>query len=486
MGERERGARTSVVSDADFRSLEDALAAVPVGGVLEVRSPHQRHTAFVVDKPVSIRFIERGSITIGTPSEAAVVLTVSDIRVESPVIRGPGGDAVDTGDGIRAIGTAAAPLTRLQILRPRVSDFSKHGILFEHVHDFLITDVDIRRCGYAGVMLLSAVNGSVSRGLIKDILQPDGWVNSYGVAVTRRSTEPIQAAGARSRDVRVEGLTVDGVRKWEALDTHAGENITFRDNAVYNSHIGIAIVGSKGESGDEIVYAPLNCHAIDNTLTWEGADGSAGRGIVFAGAAGTIGKPAELATGRIAGNVIRGYGSQGNPPGAGIQLYGTAGVSVVDNLVIEPASVGVDFHHDNYGAKAAGNTIIDVWSDEELICSAVTLRSSHNKVTLSGTTIVRMNRKAELVNDRGLTISASPTNLVLDGGGNDWSAAMAHATVGGANTTESRDYAMKTGFYGVQPVPRAAVIPSPAADPADLKTAVDAIRVALARLGLTE
>lgn len=459
---------------------------MPVGGVLEVGSSHERRTGFVIDKPACIRFVERGSITMASTSEPAIVLAASEIRLEDAVLRGAGGEAFDLGDGIRAIGSAEAPLSGLQVVRPRVSDFSKHGIFFEHVHDFLIADVDIRRCGYAGVMLLSAVNGSVSRGLIKDILQPDGWVNSYGVAVTRRSTESIRAAGARSRDVRVEGLTVDGVRKWEALDTHAGENITFRDNAVYNSHVGIAIVGSKDERGDDVVYAPLNCHVIDNALTAKGADGTAGRGIVFAGAAGTAGEPTELATGRIAGNVVQGYGAQGNPPGAGIQLYGTAGVSVVDNLVIEPASVGIDFHHDNYGAKAAGNTIIDVWSDEPALCSAVTLRSSHNKVVISGTTIVRMNREAARVNDRGLTISPSPANLVIDGGGNDWSGAETESIVGGEDTTESRDFAMKTGFYGVPPVPRAAAIPSPSPNLRDLKATVDAVRVALANLGLTK
>lgn len=240
---RQAHSGSSVVSDADFPSLEEALAAVPTGGTLEVGSPHKRTTAFVVDKSVVIRFVERGSIHIRSASVAAIALTVSGIRVEDAVLRGVGGEVFDVGDGIRAIGTAQAPLTHIQILRPQLREFSKHGILFEHVQGFLISDVDIRRCGYAGIMLISATSGSVSRGLVKDILQPDGWVNSYGVAVTCRTAGSMQGKVARSRDVRVEGLTVDGVRKWEPLDTHAGENILFRENAVYNSFVGIAIVG---------------------------------------------------------------------------------------------------------------------------------------------------------------------------------------------------------------------------------------------------
>lgn len=480
---------SNVVYDADFSSLEEALAAVPTGGTLEVGSFHKRQTAFIVDKSVVIRFVGRGSIHVRSASEAAIAITASDIRLEDVVLRGAGGHVLDVGDGIRAIGTADAPLTRIQILRPQISEFSKHGILFEHVHEFRVSDVDVRRCGYAGIMLISAVGGSVSRGLIKDILQPDGWVNSYGVAVTRRTAGSIEDMDVRSRDVRIEGLTVDGVRKWEALDTHAGENITFRENAVYNSFVGIAIVGSKGDRGDEIVYAPLNCHVIDNTLK-AAADGTAGRGIIFAGAAGALGKPVELATGRIAGNIVQGFGAAGDASGAsagaGIQIYGTAGISVLDNLVIEPASVGIDLHHDNYGAKAVGNTIIDVWSDSSRLCSAITLRSLYNKVAISGTSIVRMNREAVMVNDRGLTISGSPTNVVLDGGGNDWSQAVTRATVDAGLATESRNYATKAGFYGVPPVPQAGAIPSPAADPTDLKVAIDAIRMALVKLGLTE
>lgn len=474
-----------MVSDTDFRSLEAALAAVPHGGVLEVRAPHERPTAFVVDRAVSIRFVERGSIKITSSSEAAIALAAPGIRLENPVLRGTGGDVSDAGDGIRAIGTREVPLAGLQILGPRVSDFGRHGILLEHVHDFLIADIDIRRCGYSGVMLLAAVNGSVSRGLVKDILQPEGYVNSYGVAVTRRTTQPISGSGARSRDVRVEGLTIDGVRRWEALDTHAGENITFRDNTVYNSHVGIAIVGSKGESGEDIVYAPLNCRAIDNRLLSGVEDGTAGRGIVFAGAAGKVGEPNELATGRIVGNVVQAFGAQATPSGAGIQVYGTVGISVLDNLVIEPGSVGIDFHHDNYGAKAAGNTIIDVWTDQSPLCAAVTLRSEHNKVTISGTTIVRMAKTARKVNDRGLSIAVASTNVVLDGGGNDWAGAASHPTVGDATTTELRGFAKKTGFYGALPVPQARAIPSPAPEPAALKDAVDAIREALANIGLT-
>jgi hypothetical protein len=43
----------------------------------------------------------------------------------------------------------------------------------------------------------------------------------------------------------------------------------------------------------------------------------------------------------------------------------------------------------------------------------------------------------------------------------------------------------KLGFYGVAPVARAAAIASPAAELAALKTAVDAIRVALTNMGIT-
>lgn len=472
------------VVDTDFATLEDAFAATAAGGTLEVRNAHVRAAAFVVSKPAIIRFAQGGSITVSSASVAAIEIASSDVVLDSPVLVGTGGNASGLGDGIRSQATVEAPYSGVEIRRPKISEFSKHGIFLEHVHNFRITDVDISRCAYAGVMLASVVRGSVSGGLIKDILQPAGFVNSYGVAVSRISSGSITGAAPRSRDVIVEDLTVDGVLNWEALDTHAGENITFRKNTIYNARTGIAIIGSKDETNTGTVYAPINCSAVNNTLRSGRSDGGAGIGIQFAGAADTLGAAAELATGYVTGNIIRDYGAEGSVGGSSVQLMGTAGVQVSDNTIINSGYSAIDFYHDNFGAKASGNTIIDVWS-QTATCYAVQLRSGYNTLSVAGTTIVRSSKAAPSVNLRGLLISANTTNVVRDGGGNDWAAATALPTVGDALTSEMRNYAKKVGLYGATPVVRAAAIPSPAADTTALKTAIDAIRTVIKDIGLT-
>lgn len=475
------------IVDSDYDSLEEALDVTPVGGVLEVWDTHARSTPFIIDKPVTVRFRGTAEISIDSPSAAAIILAADRIRLEDPVLVGTGGNRAGKGDGIRGTGTAAEPLTGVQIVRPRIREFSMSGIYLENVFGFLIEDVDIRRCGYGGVLLLSAINGSVLRGTIKDILQPSGFVNSYGIAVTRRASADIEDSAPRSRDVTVESVTVDGVLKWEGLDTHAGENIVFRGNSVYRALRGIAVVGSKGVANGPpgTIYAPLNCVVVDNVVSFCKTDGTGERGIVFAGASDAPGDMREFATGRISGNVISDYGTENSPNGAALQIYGTVGVSVNDNLVINPGYSGIDINHDNRGAKLIGNTIIDVWSDRQPTCTAVKLHSINNRVSISGTTIVRMSKSAALVNDNGLSVAPSPSNIVLDGGGNDWGAAET-AVVDQGLEAQGGSSAVRVSFHGADPAEQAPAISSPAENVTGLKKAVDAIRTVLSGVGLTE
>lgn len=482
-----------VILDVDHASLEDALAVVPPGGVLEIQKAHTRATAFVVDKPCTVRRSHVGKITTTVNSVAAVEVTADDVTLERLHLEGTGGDTSALGDAIRVRGTAAAPIKNLRILGPRIDEFSKHAILLEHVHDFEVTGVRIDRCGYAGIMTLSAIGGSIHGGSITNILQPTGFANSYGVAISRVSTGSISSIAPRSRDIKVEDVTVDGVPNWEGMDTHAGENITFKGNRIYNCRTGIAIIGSKDETGVGTIYAPINCKAIENTLRSGKTDGTAGVGIVFAGAADTLGAPTELATGWVIDNTIQDYGAQNTSSGCSIQVFGTVGVKVNGNTIINSGFSGIDFYHDNYSARADGNVIVDVWSDSASSSYAVQFRASYNEVTLANTQLVRSGKTAVKVNDRGLNISAFATNLWIDGGNNQFHKATTLAVAGDITTSESRVLAKKLGFYGVPPVARAAAVTLPGAAPAaytqawgaQVVAAVTASVTAQKNLGLT-
>lgn len=90
---------------------------------------------------------------------------------------------------------------------------------------------------------------------------------------------------------------------------------------------------------------------------------------------------------------------------------------------------------------------------------------------------------------------ATRFNMLVANSGNQVVLSAGHASAGvqlraagnGTYGTTVRVNANDTGvgFYGATPVARAAAIASPAADVAELKTAVDAIRVALSAIGIT-
>ena len=446
-----------VVIDTDHPTLEAALAATAEGGTLEVRRQYTRTTPWTIDRPVTVRFARGGSVT--TSTGVGITVAASGVTLDDPDLTGAGSAAGGSADAIRAIGTTSTPIDGLTINRPRLTGWPRCGIYAELVRGLRVTDVDIEDVGYAGVMALSVRGGYVRGGTVADVIQAAGQVNSYGIALTRNSSQPI-ASHPRTSDFTVEGVTIDGVPLWEGIDTHGGEHLRILSNTVRNCRVGIALVPCADETGTS-TWAPQNVIVSGNTIESTVEDGSRAEGI------GITGVTTELAAGiLITGNRVIDHGNDSVLTSGGILLSLTRGIVITGNTIVRPAPIGICPNSGNAGAIIAGNTIEDVWTEAQAMATVVQLRSIDNTITISGTQITRGAKSAKSVNQRGLNASQQTGNEIVDGGGNAWGRVQyPHTGIAAL---------LKSGFYGATPV----------AKPTGVTADAASIRAALIQLGL--
>jgi hypothetical protein len=438
------GALGSPIIDSAFASLEDALAATPAYGVLEIRTSRERTAPWEVTKPCRIVFTRGGSITM-TANVSAIRVKSSDVTLQAPRLIGAGGFGSAAGIEVDAV-------SRFRVLGGSISAFSKYGIVATGADIFAVQDVDFADIAYAGVMLLSCRDGLVSRNRVRNVIQPAGYTNSYGIAASRDSSRSL-ADAPRSSRIRIEGNLIDGVPKWEGIDTHAGTEISIVGNTVLNTNVGIALVPGVGTDGADLL-APQNClvsgNVIDSTVT----DGSRSSGIQVVGAGDTIGTPIEAALGCIVtSNTIRRHGKEaGGANDGAITAYTTVGLVVATNTLVESGVRGVHLYHDNQRALVMGNTVVDTWSESVAYAAAVHLSSTYNSVTLSGNVVGRGSKTAAKVNDRGLFVATASNNSVTDLT-NDFDACTTPVADTGS-VSAIRQRAKRVGFFGV-PSPEA-------------------------------
>lgn len=467
---------TGIVYDTDHASVGVALAATPTGGTLEVRSVHTLSAPFVVDKACTVRFTRGGQITSTSTTTPILSVTASDVTLDSPRLVGPGSASTSTaGDGISAVGTVSAPITGLRVRRPYIRAVTRVAVHLEHVHRFRVEDCDIATVGYGGMLLLSCVDGTVQGGTIRDVVQPTGYPQSYGVAVTRWSASSL-AVAPRSRNITVDNVTIDGVTKWEALDTHGGQSITFSNNTILNSYIGIACVPCPDTTGVN-TYAPLDIVVIGNRVDAVRTDGLAGAGIQLVGA-GSVGATLERATGVIVGNTVIRHGLENVSAGGGIFLQSTRGAVVTGNTVTAPGCSGVHLFHSNDQFSIVGNTVIDAWTNTLAFCADYYLRSQDNVGVVIGNTVARGSKTATLVNQRGFFNGQSLNDYTLSGNQFDLATT---PLVDTGFVSKDRNRASKISFYGAVPVAKAA---SPGTATGTDAAVINALTTALRNLGL--
>jgi hypothetical protein len=464
------------VIDTQYSSLDSALQATPIGGVLEIRSPRTVTSPFVVNKACQIVMSQAGSITT-TANISAVQVTADDVLITGGSILGPG-------SGTAGVGTAIEikSAKRARIVGVKISGFSKYGILMDSVSDFLVEGCDLSDIAYGGVMMLSCTSGTLERNRVRNITQPSGFVNSYGIAATRDSSKTVTAS-PRSAQILISNNLIDGVPKWEGIDTHAGTEITITNNVVRNTNVGIALVPGVGTDGADL-YGAQNCLVSGNIIDSTMSDGSRSSGVQIVGAGITLGSPIEAASGCVVtNNTVRRHGKEaGGANDGAITMYNTMGAVVSANTVIEGGVRGIHVYHDNQRATIFGNTLIDAWSDTIVYSTAIHISSTFNTVSIGMNVAGRGTKSAAKVNDRGLFVATGTSNTITDLSNDFDSCTTPVADTGNVSSIQQR--AKKVGYFGATPVVRPSGTPSAATDATTTQALVNDLRAKLMSLGL--
>lgn len=474
------------VDDRGFATLQAAVDATPAGGRLEIRR------AWTITAPVNITKAMRltcghgGVVTTSGADTHGFVVTANDVTFDGVRLIGTGATTAGMASAIRAIGTEAAPIRSLTILNCTIRDFNKHAIEAASVRDFTINSNHIENIAYGAVMVLAGVKGYILSNTIKNLVQPTGFVNSYGIAMTRNSAQSL-ALSPRSTDIVCSGNIIDGVTKWEAIDTHGGENLTITNNKVTNAYIGIALVPSPDQSTAK-TYAPKNIIVTNNFLDSGRTDGTARSGIQLIGCTTTVDHVVEYASAVISDNIVRNFGTENTSTQAAIFLQATCGALVSKNRIINGSPNGVNLSNNNQGAMVLDNTFIDTWTTTTSFTACVYVAGSHQSVTIQGNRAVRADKTASLINNRGLFVSTAVTSpdVTIQYGSNHFTdcALPIIDSPTTQNITEQRLEARKISFYpGIAPISRQTVV-GPATDAATTQALANDLRSALIRLGL--
>lgn len=468
------------VDDGQFATLQAAVDATPTGGTLEIRRTWTITAPVTITKAIRISCGRGGAVLTSGSGTHGFIVASSDVTFDGVTVIGTGSGTAGTASAIRVPGTEADPIRNLSIHNCTIRDFNKFAIEATSIRQFTISSNLIEDIAYGAVMILAGVKGYILSNTIKNLVQPIGFVNSYGIAMTRNSAQSL-ALSPRSSDIVCSGNIIDGVTKWEAIDSHGGENLTITNNEVTNAYIGIALVSSG-------TYASKNIIVSNNLLDSGKTDGTARSGIQLVGCTVTLDNVVEYASAVISENIVRNFGTQNTGAQAAIFLQATCGALVSKNRVINGSPNGLNLNNNNQGAMVLDNTFIDTWTANASFTSCVYVAGCHQSVTVQGNRAIRADKTAALVNNRGLFVSTTVTSpdVSIQYGSNHFKECTLPIidSPTSQNITEQRLEARKISFYpGTAPIARQTVA-GPATDAATTQALVNDLRSTLIRLGI--
>lgn len=471
---------TATVSDRYAPSLQALVDEARPGDTVLVSRAWSLAEPLTISTPLRLRTLDAGEIYAPDRTKDGVVVTSDDVELAAR-IRGAGATTAGAQRLVRVAGASlASPVRRFALTGSTITDAARDGVQLEWCDDWTIEDCDLSHLAYSAITTLSASRGVVRKSRVANVLQPTGFVNSYGFTASRRTDQPL-STHPRSSQIRVDDLTVDGVPKWEGIDTHAGENITIRDSTVRNCRVGIALVPGVDASGVDDI-APKGIRVINNDIDSGVSDGTRGIGIQAVGALNADGTMREALTGTIEGNTIRGHGTDGTATSGAIMTQATSGLSVRGNTIVEPAMNGVIATTRNEGLRVEGNTVVDAWTDKLGYTSVLRVTSHNNSIRLTGNDAVRGSRTAAVVHGRGLYVSSSLSGVSVRAEGNDFTSASLPMVDGGLSY--AREGATKLSFHPTaEPVTRP-TLRGAATDELTARALVNQLRTALIGYGL--
>ena len=392
-------------------NIQTALDVVPVGGTLEVPSGFQfRIDGQVnVSRPVTVSSPGRGGFySNASGAQHMVSVTSSYVRFRGLLIAGPQYATAITQRGIYVNGVAGAHVTDIEVTDCEVKSWAHHGVWLAYADNVSVTGNTVRDMGYAGIGLLSVRGGLVRGNNVRSVIQASGYVNSYGIHMSRSVDSSDLVINPRTSDVVVEGNSVSGVPNWAGIDTHGGQNIVITGNTVSNCRLPITAVSAKNGAG-ALVYAPLEINISGNNVASAKTDGTANSVHI-------IGNSTQKGTGTIRGNIIRGHGLQNAGGSGAIQIEYTRGVVIDGNVIVEPSPMGIVIITDNEGFVCTGNTIIDPWSNS-ILSKAIMCTAGNNTGHISRNVLISTGKASSypISTGLGVAIANSAGNIVQVG-----------------------------------------------------------------------
>ena len=360
------GAKGDGISD-DSKAEQDAIdKAAPFSTVLwpAGKACYLTRTTLIVRKPI----ILAGAGTLCFKQGPGLRIATDNFSINGLTLVGPQSDLYSLSEvalfisGEFHAGSPPHFLSKLSIENVRIRSWGGYGIYFAYVDGFRVAKNEIDNIGYAGVGGISVRNGVIDSNSVHRIGavgDPDN--NSYGVFVSRSTSDAGDLVSQpRSMNVVISKNFVDGVPTWEALDTHAGNNIQFIENTTTNSNVGVAAVSSKNHLG-AYVFGPLNIVIRGNRVSSGVDDGTRGVGVYLEGTA------TESATGRVAENVVTAFGTANSSRGAAINITQTYGVTVAQNIIHAPSPSGIFSGGAATKVNITRNVITDPWTDAPVV-----------------------------------------------------------------------------------------------------------------------
>ncbi|WP_059173398.1 right-handed parallel beta-helix repeat-containing protein [Bacillus sp. FJAT-27445] len=312
-------------------------------------------------------------------------------------------DAKGVGISIRGV-NAANYVQNIVIEDCFIHDVGFYGVKAEFADNVRISNTVIRDVGFAGVGGLSVRNMHINKSHIKSI-SPGNKGNAYGVFYSRKGAESNLKAHPRSTNSSVTNSIIEDIPLWEALDTHGGENITFNNNTIRNTKVGIAFVNATG-NGKKELFGSQKCTAKGNRIEGTGK----GYGIVVAGT------PSDYSSGcTIEGNHLKEAGKQGNSNSGAIQASYTRDLVIKNNTLVNSYANGIHLYTHNKQFSITENRVEDVQDSLYKAPSAIAFRSGNNAGTIAGNSLIKKNAKLNrYVSIRGINITTNTNmNLVI-------------------------------------------------------------------------
>jgi hypothetical protein len=347
-----------------------------------------------------------------TTANRGILVTGSSVAFHGLKLDGPQyATEVTTQHGIYAYGADSSNyLTDIVIRDCSFINWGFYGVYLKYVANFQVNHNKISSCNFGGVVALSCSRGSIS---FNDIYNITATPNAYGIMASRDTSDSL-VTDPRSENIAIIGNWVRNVTNWEGIDTHAGQHIRIAGNSVLSCKHGIVATPANDTSA-EATWAPLDITIEGNTIDSQVTDGTLESGIIFTGAHDGVSTVNEYGTGTITGNVVRGYGLAADTLGNAIYCHSTQGLAISANSVFYPGNSAMLLSHDNVGFSVIGNTVIDVWSDDQTDPKGIDFGDINNTGIIDGNTFQSASKAATYKNIYAIFIANSAGNYIQVG-----------------------------------------------------------------------